>query len=148
MQLPFSRRDFIEVFGAYNEAVWPIEIAFWVGTVAVLIALHSGRRWDRLLNGILAAQWLWSGLIYHAFFFTRINPAAAFFACLFIIQGGLFIIACYQDRLTYRLELSRGWSLIGISLVVYAMAYPAIALVSDLEFPKMPLSACLAQQRY
>lgn len=110
MQLPFSRREFLEVFGAYNQAVWPIEIAFWVGTVAVLVALHSGRRWDRLLNGILAAQWLWSGLIYQVFFFTRINPAATFFACLVTIQGGLFIIACYQGRLTYRLERRLGSS--------------------------------------
>ena len=40
---------------------------------------------------LLAGHWLWAGLVYHAWFFTAINPAAWLFAALFVAQGVLFI---------------------------------------------------------
>ena len=77
MQLPFTKEQFFDLFAAYNEALWPALIALWIASVVVSLLLLSWRRPpDRWISALLAVHWAWSGLAYHAAFFTRINPAA------------------------------------------------------------------------
>ena len=34
MQLPFTEAQFLEVFGAYNVALWPVVVGLWLVTLA------------------------------------------------------------------------------------------------------------------
>ena len=76
MQLPFTREQFFDLFADYNAALWPALLALWIASAVVSLLLFASRRVpDRWTSALLAAHWAWSGLVYHAAFFTRINPS-------------------------------------------------------------------------
>ena len=136
--MPFTARAFLDVFAAYNEALWPLAAVLWLITAAVAALVMSGRSmWAPLPRLMLAGHWLWAGLVYHALFFTRINPAAWLFAALFVAQGLLFITAASSDRLT---AARRGSARQAISsvLIVYSLIYPAVAWADGFAYPRMP----------
>ena len=88
MDLPFSRAEFIEVFKAYNEAVFPLPIVFTVLAAVALFGSFRVTRWSALTAmAILSLFWLWVGFGYHIAFFSKINAAANIFGILFILQG-------------------------------------------------------------
>ena len=64
--LPFTREAFLAMFGAYNQAVWPLQIlAYLLAIVAVVLSIEPFFRWsDRLIVAILAAFWLWIGGVF------------------------------------------------------------------------------------
>ena len=141
MRLPFSHDAFLEVFGAYNTALWPAEVLLWAITAGFVFHwFRAGRLNGWVLFALLAVHWLWSGVAYHWFFFRSINPAATLFAALFIVQGALFTwlsVASSARAITSRSP--RG--IIGGALVVYGLAYPVIARSFGLELPRLPLFA-------
>jgi hypothetical protein len=89
--LPFSRDAFLDVFAAYNQIFWPVALTLWLATAAAFI--RHVRRQDRAIAVVwlLAIQWAWAGAVYHAIFFSRINPAAWVFSALFIIEALLLV---------------------------------------------------------
>jgi hypothetical protein len=145
MYLPFGRAEFLKVFAEYNRAFWPAVTVLWLATVALLLHSVRAHRFGERngeLNALLAVHWIWSGLIYHGVFFARINPAACLFAVLFLIQRWFFIsFGVVKGRMHYSMELSGIRAAAGVALVLYAMAYPALALLSGLQYPSVPLFA-------
>ena len=139
MELPFSRTEFFDVFGAYNAMLWPAAVALWlVSFVFALVLVRANRPPHRGLSALLAVHWAWSGLAYHAAFFAHINPAAWMFAGLFVAQAAMF---GWFGVLRGRLRFSTGRSIrhdVAALLVVYALAYPLINLAEGLTFPRMP----------
>jgi hypothetical protein len=73
ISLPFRDEDFLAVFAAYHEALWPVVLVSWGLAVSVLIGLARHRAWSRVA--------------YHAVFFTKINPAAWAFSVLFVVEA-------------------------------------------------------------
>lgn len=142
MTLPFTHAQFLDVFGAYNTALWPVAAALWLATLGVLLWwARSGAQADRAVAWLLAAHWIWSGVAYHWLFFRAINPAAAVFAGLFVLQGLLFAwMAIAPNGL--RLQRPRGaWSALAVLLIVAALLYPLAGLAFGLEYPRMPIFA-------
>lgn len=141
MNLPFSHDAFLDVFGAYNAAVWPAVILLWLVTAGVVFALfRTGRLNGQALFWLLALHWAWSGVAYHWFFFRSINPAAAIFAMLFTMQAAVFVWLAVISRGSTRLSPDlRG--IIGGALVVYGLAYPLVGVAFGLEYPRLPLFA-------
>ena len=141
MNLPFSHDAFLDVFGAYNTAVWPAVILLWLVTAGVVLAwFRTGRMNGQAIWWLLAVHWAWSGVAYHWFFFRSINPAAAVFALLFIIQAAVFVwLAVVSRGATRRGPDLRG--VIGSALVVYGLAYPLVGVAFGLEYPRLPLFA-------
>lgn len=139
MQLPFTKDQFFDLFAAYNGALWPALIALWIASVVVSLLLCSSRRpADRWVSALLAAHWAWSGLAYHAAFFTRINPAAWIFAMLFLVQAALFVwVGIGQRRLSF-VPTRNGWTLMAWLLVAYSLVYPAINAVQHLTVSRIP----------
>ncbi len=143
MKLPFSESQFLDVFAAYNRALWPVVLLVWLVTAAfALLWLFRGRgvsgRW---LSGLLAFHWAWSGLVYHLLFFARINPAARGFAVLFLAQAIAFAwIGVVRGRLAFARPASwRG--VFPAALVLYALAYPFVGIFFRLNVPRMPIFA-------
>jgi len=70
--------------------MWPVVIALWLTTAVLLLRSvrirHSAQQ-SGWINVLLAVHWIWSGLVYHAMLFARVNPAARLFAILFFTEG-------------------------------------------------------------
>jgi hypothetical protein len=135
--VPFTANEFLDVFAAYNRAAWPFAVMLWLLTIVVCGPLLLGTS----IRGappkfLLAAHWLWAGLVYHAAFFTAINPAAWMFAALFVAQGVMFI----AFRSTYWQTVDVGSSRRGISslLIVYSLIYPLVVWADGFAYPRMP----------
>lgn len=141
MQLPFSHDAFLDVFGAYNSLLWPAVLLIWAATGGVVWAwLRGGGINQRLLFGLLAVHWAWSGIAYHWLFFRSINPAATMFAVLFMLQAVLFVwLAVRANGRTAPPTGLRG--VVGGALMVYGLIYPFIGLAAGLQYPRLPLFA-------
>src|SRR5688572_8579022 len=84
---------------------------------------------------LLAGHWLWAGLVYHAWFFTAINPAAWLFAALFVAQGVLFIVFRLPDRQAAEGATRR---VVSSLLIIYSLIYPVVVWADGFAYPRMP----------
>jgi hypothetical protein len=136
--LPFTHAQFLDVLGAYNAALWPVAAMLWLATLAATVRLLRDRARSGGLAALLAFHWAWSGIAYHAVFFTRINRAAWGFAGLFVLGAAAFVWFGVVRR---RLAFNIGWTprhiLAGV-FIVYALAYPGLVLLTGLQWPRMP----------
>ena len=139
--LPFTPEQFLGVFVNYNNAIWPIQIAAYVlGAISIASLFRRTRAADRVIAGILAAMWLWTGVAYHALSFSVINKAAYIFAALFIVEGCYLVYAgVYRDQIRFGLRPILATA-VGISLMAYtAIAYPLIGVATGHRYPEMPM---------
>lgn len=138
--LPFDHDAFIDVFRAYNTAVWPAQIAAYaLGATVILLLIRPTPLGGKAVAAILALMWLWTGLTYHAVFFGAINRAAYGFAALFVVQGLMLAWVAVTGRLDFRVrgEIRGG---IGLAMIVYAMLiYPAIGAMAGQSYPGVPV---------
>ena len=139
MQLPFTQEEFFDLFAAYNAALWPALIALWIASVLGCVVLLSSRRPSgRWISALLAAHWAWSGLAYHAGFFTRINEAAWMFAALFLLQAAvLFWVGVVQGRLSYA-RSANGWAPVAWAFIAYSLLYPAVNAAQHSSVTRIP----------
>jgi hypothetical protein len=144
--LPFTHQQFVFVFAVYNGVVWPLQwVAQGLGlAMLVLLGRPSAAR-HRAAVLLLAAMWLWTGVVYHAVFFSVINPAAPFFGAAFVLQGLLLATAAWRGGLVAA-RATGGRAVLGWALLVYAVAvYPALGLLLGeraLELPAFGLTPC------
>ena len=139
MQLPFTKDQFFDLFGAYNETLWPALVALWIASVVLSLLLLSSRRpSDRWISSLLAAHWIWSAVAYHGTFFTRINPAAWLFGALFLLEGGLFLWwGVVRGRLSFAPWGSR-WAPVAWIFVAYSLVYPGINALDHHSVSRIP----------
>lgn len=138
MALPFTAGEFFDVFSAYNRALWPFAALLWIYALVVVVLFARDRATGRSIALLLAVQWAWAAVAYHAAFFSAINPAAWLFSVLFLIEGGLF---AWFGIVGTRLQFSTGGSrhhAVAWFLIVYALLYPLLARVSGHAFPALP----------
>jgi hypothetical protein len=38
--VPFTHQQFLDVFGAYNAAMWPAAVILWLASVTVMVAFY------------------------------------------------------------------------------------------------------------
>ncbi|RJQ84622.1 MAG: hypothetical protein C4519_04605 [Desulfobacteraceae bacterium] len=140
MQLPFTAEQFFDLFGQYNEAVWPAQVVLnllALGAIGLWIQgrPHSGR----LISGLLAFLWAWTGIAYHWIYFTTINKAAYAFGLVFILGCAAFLWAGVikgQLAFTSKNMIQRAT---GGVLVVFALfVYPALSVLFGHIYPAMP----------
>src|SRR5687768_6903252 len=136
--MPFSHDAFLDVFGAYNSELWVLVVALWIVTIGIFGASMMGVRtaWA-LIPPLLAVQWLWAGLVYHAAFFVRINPAAWLFAVFFVVEAVLLLVdgSLQPPPVAGSSRWRRGFAW---ALIVYGLAYPAIVAAEGFDYPRMP----------
>ncbi|MBZ0228905.1 MAG: DUF6064 family protein [Bauldia sp.] len=139
--LPFTREQFLDVFVAYNDAIWPAQVAaYLLGIVAVALVFRPTRGSDRIVAGILAAMWLWTGIAYHGVFFATINKPAYAFGALFVVQGAFLLYAgVVRDQVRFGFDAGpAAW--VGTVFVAYAaVLYPLIGMAAGHAYPAMPV---------
>ncbi|MES1148171.1 MAG: DUF6064 family protein [Bradyrhizobium guangdongense] len=139
--LPFTPSQFLAVFVAYNGAIWPVQIvAYLLGIAAVVLLFLRTRHANRLIAGILALMWLWTGIAYHGAWFSEINKAAYLFAALFVAQGCFLAHAgVVRGQLHFGLGADLATA-VGAAFIAYAtIAYPLIGVAVGHAFPEMPM---------
>ena len=138
--LPFTRDEFLGVFAAYNEAVWPAEaVAYGLAVIAMAGLVQDNLRVQRLAGLALAAMWLWTGIVYHWMFFAPINGAAHLFGALFVAEGIWLFLAALRPR-ALELRWRGGFRrFVGGGLILYALIlYPAVGALAGDAWPRMP----------
>jgi hypothetical protein len=140
MQLPFTHDQFLDVFGAYNTALWPAAVTLWLATIGVIALFYErGAVATRWVAGLLAVHWAWSGIAYHLVYFRMINPAALLFGALCVVQSAGFAWHAARATALRFTPAASGWAAVGGALTMYALAYPLLGLVFGLTFPRLPL---------
>jgi uncharacterized protein DUF6064 len=138
MTLPFTRDAFLDVFGLYNASYWPAAMLLWVMTAWAAVQLLRGRAAAHpLIASTLVVLWAWGGIVYHMALFARINPAAMLFGALFVVEA---IVLAWQAAIG-RLQFARPEPhrlVIGLTIVCYALLYPAIVAATGGAYPRMP----------
>jgi hypothetical protein len=140
MNMPFSVQQFLNVFAEYNAAIWPAQIPLYLLGIAVVIIAAFRLAWSgRLALGSLALYWIWMGALYHLAFFRRINPVAAVFGALFIVQGILFVVPAARGSVSF--GPPQGWrGILGTVFIAYALVvYPLIGALTGHAYPRAPL---------
>lgn len=136
--LPFTREQFFDVFTAYNQAMWPAQVALVALALVMLAALRLQQR-TTWVGWALGGLWVWTGITYHALFFAPINPLAFGFAGLFVIQGGLIGRATLRGTLRFSLPRDIPSLVVGAVLSGYALfGYPAVAVAAGQSYPALP----------
>ncbi len=142
--MPFTRDQFLAVFVAYNEAVWPAQVwAYLLGLLMAALIIWPSAQRSRLVAAGLAAMWLWTGVAYHGMNFSAISNGAWGFAALFVVQGLLFVEAgVLRGRLAF--SPRKGWTgwlvWTGWTLVAYAsVGYPLAGQIFGHGYPAMPM---------
>jgi hypothetical protein len=140
MKLPFSLGDFLNVFKNYNQAIYPLQIAFYFFAFLSIYLLFTGNKnRNTTINITLSFFWLWIGVVYHIIFFSTINKAAYLFGALFIIQGMLFVIwGVYKNSLSFEYKNTAN-NIIGIILLFYSLIiYPVFGYQLGHIYPYSP----------
>ena len=138
MNLPFTRDQFFDVFAAYNRSLWPCALALWAYALLAAVVVIGHRERGRFAATMLAVQWMWAGVAYHAVFFAAINPAARLFATMFVVETGLLV---WFGVVREQLRFSPGGSprhIVGWTLIAYALLYPFLAQAEGHAFPRGP----------
>lgn len=140
MNIPFTTEQFLEVFKEYNQAVFPMQIVFYLMSIVVIyLTVKSSANSGKFVSGILAFFWLWMGIVYHIFFFTAINKAAYFFGAAFILQGVLFLIlGVFLNRFSFKIRPCT-YGITGIILILFALiVYPVLGYTAGHIYPYSP----------
>jgi hypothetical protein len=136
--LPFTEIEFLDNLGAFNAALWPLIVLLWLAALALTIQIARGRARSTVIWAFAALMWAWSGIAYHAVFFTRINPAAWVFAALFVAQAvGFLWFGVTRHPLKFVWGRSPRYWLAAVFLV-FALAYPALVLMTGHTLPRAP----------
>ncbi len=135
--MPFTHDQFLDVFARYNTLLWPAAVVLWLASaITFLWLLRSARPPSRALAALLAFHWAWAGVVYHAAFFTAINPAAWLFAALFVVgTAGFVAYGIVGRRLRFSMHSDPRHWIAGI-FIVYSLMYPALTLLSGQVFPR------------
>jgi hypothetical protein len=140
MKPPFTIEEFFAVFKAYNLAVFPLQIIFYLfSVIAIYLTIKSNPLSSRIISGLLALLWFWMGIVYHIIFFTTINKVAYVFGGLFIIEGILFVVfGVFQNKLSFQFKKDK-YGIVGMILMVFSLIiYPALGYFFGHVYPSSP----------
>lgn len=140
MNLPFTEQQFFDVFGRYNESVWPVQVVL-LGLAIVVVALLMVRaRWTAvMISSILGALWMWLGIAYHGLFFAKINVLAYGFAIISVAGAGVFFwFGVVRRQLVFGV-VSLPRAVLGSALIAFSLAlYPVWSYAAGHPYPYLP----------
>jgi hypothetical protein len=146
MDFSFKLDEFLALLQNYNLAIWPLQVAAYaLGIAALLLAALKTKYSGRIISGILAFFWLWTGGVFNLVYFRPFYPLAIVFVFLFIAQGIIFAIAAAGPKgpcKGAKPHLSFGFqhnarTLTAKLLALYALVgYPLLEIAWGRGFPR------------
>jgi hypothetical protein len=141
MQLPCNRSEFLDVFAAFNLAIWPFQVMATLFGVFTVSLLFRRTEWaDRVIALGLAIVWFVAGAGYHWRYFSAINDLAILFGAFFVGAGLLFLVeGALRGRIRFQ-AMSGVRFVLGLVLAGYALVvYPLIGMFFTVPLPETPL---------
>jgi hypothetical protein len=135
--MPFTETQFLDVFETFNLVTWPFVAVLWIGAAWFAGQLVGARNVSRSVRVFAAVLWAWTGIGYHAVYFTRVNPAAWLFAALFLIEAAGFLWWA-RHRDDGPVEGSHPGAL-AIFFLAYALLYPGLVVLTGHAWPRGPV---------
>lgn len=126
--LPYTAETLFALFDEYNRAIRPLPgLALFLMAGVLMLVIRARQDRSRLVLGILAAGWLWTGIVYQLFFFSGINFAAPAYGAVFIFQGLLLAwTGVFRQRTVLHFDRGFiGWAGIRIA-IISAVILPVI----------------------
>jgi hypothetical protein len=141
--LPFTRDQFMGMFEAYNQAIWPVQmLAYALGIAAVALVAWRLRESDRVITGVLAVLWFWISGVFLWTFMRAIDtgPGPVVFSAAFALEGFLLVAAgVLRHELRFELKVTT-IGIVGGLLIAYAMlVYPLLGLLNGHVYPRQPV---------
>lgn len=139
MRNGFTLEEFLFMMANYNMAIWPLQLVVYFLTIIILVVLFKGiKQSNKILSAYLGVLWIWVGLVFNYFYFSKISPGAFLFAILFIIQGFLFLYnGAIKGRFAFVLN-TKLKGIIGLLIVTYSLiGYPIIEYSLDRGYPEL-----------
>jgi hypothetical protein len=91
---PFDAEVLAASYAIYNEAVWPAQpVALALALAALWLAVAPRAGGARLTGAVLAAGWLWCGIVFHLRHFVDLDFMAPVYGWVFILQAALLVWA-------------------------------------------------------
>jgi hypothetical protein len=122
--LMFSPRTYWRLVELYNRELWPGHFAGFAAGLFCVVQAWRGRS-ARLVPGLLALAWLWSGWGFHWQRYADINWGAQYLAAAFGVQAVLLLAAgALHAQSTTPAPLRHA----GLVLAVAGLAYPLVTM--------------------
>jgi hypothetical protein len=139
MNITFTLEQMLNTFANYNNTIFPLQIfVYLLGIVALLFVIKQKEYSSRIIFGILAFLWLWTGIVFFMQYFGPIYKPAYGFGGLFIIQGIIYLVSYFKSQVSFNYNKDV-FSLVGIIFIVYAMVgYPLFGYFINHTYPQMP----------
>lgn len=146
MTLSLTLEQLFRLFEETTRAFFPLQVlAGLLGIAALFFAIRRRGASSRVIFGVLAFFWLWSGAVFFPFYFAPIFTPAYVFAVLFLIQGGIFVVHTIKPSRTFAFRGDLG-GIVALLCVAYAIiGYPLLGLLfgrSVGQTPPFGLAPC------
>jgi hypothetical protein len=139
-EAPMDTSYFYTRFAAYNTDWLYVNLLLWVLLVigaAAVLARPGDERSQNLVRGILAAVFLWNGVV---FFFGYMTQSAIFGGIPMIVAGALFAADIVRKKIHITLPASAWLRIATLAWVVWALGLYTIAgWLAGHPFPNGPL---------
>lgn len=132
---PFDAEVLASSTAQYNAAVWPGQpIALALALAALWLAV-TPRRWSaRVAGAVLAAGWLWCGLVFFLRHWAQLDFMAPVYAAAFLLQAALLLVLLAGRRRVFRAP-SAAVGIAGLALAVLALfGLPLISGLGEAGF--------------
>ena len=141
--LPHTREVFLRLLEQYSEAIWPLQLfVYALGLLIVASIAWPYKASDRLISGLLAAIWLWLGIVYHAIYYFTINWVGGVFTLFFVLEGVLFVwTGLLHGALRFRLTKDPVGRFAVCLIVIALSALPLAFLALHYPLSNAPLLA-------
>ena len=125
---PYDAEVLGSIYAQYNAAVWPAQpVALLLALVAVWLCVPPRRGSGRGIGLLLAAGWLWCGLVFFRGHLAAFDFMAPVYAWAFVAQAALLLwgLVARDTLLCFRPTVA-GWA--GLAVMVVALfGLPAIS---------------------
>lgn len=128
---PYSRQIYFDMFGLYNQKVWPIHIPAMLMTLWLLyICFRPEKHSASVVFMILSVAWLWNGWVFHIQYYSDINWAGEIFGYLFVAQGIVLLAVGSLAKMPIW-KLSQSWEVKAgrILLILVVLLSPIVGLL-------------------
>ncbi len=132
----------LATFTAYNQAIWPVQIALLLFALGLVVLAVRGRAGGgRMAYAVLAVLWAWCGGAFWLLFYARyaVRPVAYVFGAAFLVQALLFGHAALVERASRVALRTDAYGVLGATLIGFALlVYPLLASALGQHYPAQP----------
>lgn len=125
----------------YNTAIWPMQVVtYLLGIGVVLLAMKRWTFSSQVIALILAAFWIFNGVVELMVFFGSVSRQYYFWGSVWIGQGLLLVLMGVFQR-TLDFAIHKRWpDYLGLSVIAFALLiYPLLGYASGHGFPQGPV---------